>query len=228
MAHTSLRSRNSCLPASASSFAILTLALVSSCSRPPAVVGVATPEESAVSSAPVRLVATQDSVPIAAGTFWMQRLSVAYQPCNHLRPACRVASRAGIRERKTTERHVLQQAATATRSRALSPPDETTGSCSTSVNTCNLSSAQLLQHAQHGLRADATALAAVCPAADGASGQSQERQNRTVPAQEALLDEEATAQESAASMASIFTAGLGAVPSDNERVLVDDAVASGD
>ena len=124
----------------------------------------------------------------------MQRLSVAYQPCSHLRPACRVASRGGIRERKTTERHVLQQAATATRSRALSPPDETTGSCSTSVNTCNPSSAQLLQHAQHGLRAAATALPAACPAADGASRQSRAAES-ALPAQEAL-DEEATAQDS--------------------------------
>jgi hypothetical protein len=197
------------------------LALVSTCSRPPAVVGVAAPEEAAVSAASARL-ETQDVLPTAAGTFWMQRLSVAYQPCNHLRPACRVPSRGGIRERNTTERHVLQQAATAMRSRALSPPDETTGSCSTSVNTCNLSSAQQLQHAQHGSRAAATVLASACPGTDGASGQSQERQTRSVLAHEAFLDEEAAAQERAASMASTSTSGLGAVPRD----LVDDTVAS--
>ena len=144
----------------------------------------------------------------------MQRLSVLYQLFNHLRPACLVASRGGILERKTTERQVLQQAATATRSRALSPPDETTGSCNTSANTCTLPSAQLLQHAQHGLRAAATTLAAACPVADVVGGQSQERQNGGSPAYEAFLDEATAAQARAASIASISTGGLGAVPRD--------------
>ncbi len=215
MAQTSLRSRKSCLPASASSFAILALDFVS-CSSPP-IAGVNAPEDMAVSLASVRLgssalatapASPRDPLVTAAGTFWMQRLSVLYQLFSHLRPACLVASRGGILDRKTTERQVLQQAATATRSRALSPPDETTGSCNTSASTCILPSAQLLQHAQHGLRPAATTLAAACP------GQSQERQNAGAPAHEAFLDEAAAAQDRAASMASTSTSGLGAVPRD--------------